>query len=231
MARPKMIEDAELIKLIKQFYENECNGNIKKLNYEAVSNYVRNHGYPEYQATMLRRNNAVREYLDNLKNAANDTNIQTVIAYKTLDVDAFLDTNKSRDSLRSALIALDNHYRTMYDSASVIIKNNNRQAEQHGQATESLNLAQNQIKEMESTISALKDEIKDLRAKNKTLQDIVDTYVYPNIANELLSRESVIYQEQSIIDSQKLDGKIIDATTKIKRTDNVINTLLNKLED
>lgn len=235
MARPKMIEDTELLKLLKQFYENECNGNIKKLNYEAVSNYIRHHGYPEYQATMLRRTKAAREYLDGLRNVANGKNIQMVIAYKTLDVDAFLDTNRSRDSLRSALIALDNHYRTIYDSASIIIKSNNKQTELYNQATENLNLAQNQIKELEATISTLKDELKDLRSKNKALQDVVDTYVYPDIANELLSRDSVIYQEQSTIDGEKLDKNIIDAATEIKnipaKEDNIINALFNRLEE
>lgn len=230
-----MIEDNELLKLIKRFYEDECNGNVKCLNYEAISNYIRTQGYPEYQATMLRRTNAAREYIGSLKSVSNDKKIATIIAYKTLDVDAFLNTNKSKDSLRKALITLDNHYRTIYDSASEIIKKNNKQTEQYNQAVESLNLAENQIKELESTISILKGEIKALKANSKALKDIVETYVYPEIANELLSRDSVLYKEQSTIDSEKLDANIIDASSKIKnkriKEDNVINILFDRLEE
>lgn len=233
MARPKMIEDDVLLKLIKRFFDDECNGNAQKLNYETVAEYIRNQGYPDYKATTIRRTDSAREYIDSLKTSSTEKGITTIIAYKTLDVDAFLETNKSKDSLKKALITLDNHYRTMYDSASEIIKKNNKQTEQYNKATESLNSAQNQINELEAIVSTLKAEIKELKANNKTLKDIVETYVYPEIANELLSRDSVIYKEQSTIDGEVLDTKLIDASTTIKNDgeSNVIKGLFNKLED
>ena len=96
----------------------------------------------------------------------------------------------------------------------------------------------NEVAQLNEKNAEIKEQTavnKELLEENKKLRNLLKTSLYPDIANELLSRGSVIYQEQSTIDGEKLDKNIIDAATEIKnipvKEDNIINALFNRLEE
>lgn len=70
MARPKYIEDRVLLELIKKYFYEECNANIKKLKASEIVKYINRHGYPDYPATTLRRTQAAMERLESTNAAA-----------------------------------------------------------------------------------------------------------------------------------------------------------------
>ena len=85
MARPKYIEDRVLLELIKKYFYEECNANIKKLKASEIIKYINRHGYPDYPATTLRRTPAAMEYIEELKKAINDDDYITIESYRTID--------------------------------------------------------------------------------------------------------------------------------------------------
>ena len=96
-------------------------------------------------------------------------------------------------------------------------------------------------KKLEDTVSALKElnsenkkRLQELEKELKAYKSVVETYVYPEIANELLAKEGAIRQTDEIIKADSLENDIITATTDIKKISksrsNVIEGLF-KLED
>lgn len=238
MARPKLIDDKELLNLIKRYFNDVCEGNLKLFTMPKITEYINNNGYPTYAVESLRRSNTARNYIDSLIQTTQNNTITNLVAYKTLDVDAFLSTNRTKESLKRALIDLDNYYRTIADAASEIISSHNKDKETINTITEELKQAQNQVLELKATIDTLKQENREIQANNKALKGIVNDYVYPEIANELLSRDSIIYKENSTIDPKQLDKDLIDGSskiTKLKRKatsdSNIINNLFSQFED
>ena len=79
-----------------------------------------------------------------------------------------------------------------------------------------------------------KKRIQELEKELKAYKSVVETYVYPEIANELLTKEGAIRQTDEIIKADSLENDIITATTDIKKISksrsNVIEGLF-KLED
>ncbi len=53
MARPKLIDDNKAIDLIKKYFNEECNGEIRKLKTTDIVMYINRHGYPAYNAVAL----------------------------------------------------------------------------------------------------------------------------------------------------------------------------------
>ena len=232
MARPKMIEDELILKLIEKYYLTICNGKSKKLKIPDIAAYIReNANCPTYDATVLRRNKAAREYIDSIKSAGDEVALSIVTVFKSLDVETFLDTNRTRNSLKRSLSLLDNYYKTIADSA----------AELNGKAK----VIQIKISKLEKDIeelktdyekqknknSILKTEISLLKTNNKALQNFVDTYVYPELANQLLVQEGYLSNTNDIIRKDAFDDNLVKTTTEIFSESNVIQGLFDKFKD
>ena len=89
-------------------------------------------------------------------------------------------------------------------------------------------------KECEDALSALteqqsnnKKRIKELEKELKAYKSVVENYIYPEIANELLVREGAKRKTEEIIRTETLENNIITATTDIRKktsTDNNVGT-------
>lgn len=230
MAKAKTIPDQIFIELINTFFESECNYDPKKLKFPKIIEYVNNNGYPDYKVTSLRRNESIRNYIDSLIASYSDRNYKIVSTYKTLDVEAFLSTNKTHSSLVRALTELDTYHRTVAEAAIKIDKKNKNLEKE-------IDKLKNKLKELEQTASLAKEqstlsisEQKSLKAENKKLRQALDDYIYPEIANELLVEEGFLKKNDSIIDTKSLDKKIINADTSIyKGTQKVKSDVIKNL--
>ena len=76
----------------------------------------------------------------------------------------------------------------------------------------------------------LKSLNKSLTSLIKSYKTIIETYVYPEIANELLMEDMLINETQKIINSEILSEKIITAQTPIKSESKIIQGLFADLE-
>jgi len=102
MGRSKIIDDKTLLDLIQKYYIEDCKGNANKLKLPALTEYIINNGYPNYTVTTLRRNEKARQYIDSLKQSTEEKSLAVLSTYKTLDVEAFLNTNKTHLVLYSS---------------------------------------------------------------------------------------------------------------------------------
>lgn len=237
MGRNKVIEDNDLIELIQRFYIEECKSNAKKLKLPEMTEYVVQNGFPNYKVESLRRNKIARNYIDSLKEIEDGKTLCILATYKTLDVESFLDTNKTRESFKKALINLDSYYRTVANAATEVNKKYKVLEQKYEEISEKLNNAQKEIGELACNISSLKDKNKSLKNDNNVIKGIVDNYVYPDIANELLIKDGVLSNVNTSIDTDKLEKKLLSADSKIEKKSTArsgsatIQNIFDKFED
>ena len=187
MARRKIIETDILLNLIDEFYTLKCNRDASLLKIPSIGEYIRSKGYT-VQDYILRRDEAVREYIDKLCETSEETHINTVSVYHDIDIEAFLSKNNTTSKLKKALSERECYYREITNSAAYSF-NENKQLKQENTALKSKNkkLELSLEKEMESKKNIVSNNLL-LARENKLLREIIDTYVYPEIANELLKK-------------------------------------------
>lgn len=218
MARPKIIEDNVLLDLIKKYFNEECHNNIKKLKTAEIVKYINNNGYPNYPATTLRRTKAATDYIEELKKTILDEHYTTSVSYQTIDAALLVDSNRSRDSLIKAISERDCYYKTIADSAVQSFERYNNLKKQYDAEKEINASLTGKITELEELIVKQKSTIKVLTNELNASKSVIETYIYPEIANELLVKEGAIRKTDSFIKEASLDDHLITSTTDIRKT-------------
>lgn len=186
MARPRLFTEDELIALINEYYLEYPNRMIKTSDLERYANA---HGHPEFKSYSIRRCAKAKQYIDQI-NASNQVTLETtIVTWRQLDVDAFLNLNRSRNDLKNALIQRDNYYGEVCRSAGEFLRD-----KEH---------LEDKIRRMKSEINNLKNQVAELEQMNTNkinrysqemlskMKKVLDTYVYPDIANEILKKEGL----------------------------------------
>ena len=217
MARPKLIEDTELLNLIMRYFREECGGSIKKLKTAEVVRYINNHGYPEYPATTLRRTPAAMELIEKLKASITNDEYITVAAYQTIDAAALVDSNRSRDALIKAITDRDSYYKVVAASATNTFDRYNQLLDQHNAISAQKAALEEKAATLETQLERTLERSKDMEKTLKAYKSVVDTYLYPEIANELLAKEGAIRKTDQLIDPAVLDNNLITPETKIRK--------------
>ena len=227
MARPKKMEDEDMLALVQKFYIEKCRSNPAKLKIPAIGNYIRSLGY-DIDDFLIRKNKIVREYIDSTKNTQVKTAVTRVAAHRDIDVDAFLAHNSSPQALRKALIDRDNYYGVIADSAVIIFKENETLGKKNLELAKRVEELEKRSMTAEATVAELSVENRNLKTINRTYRKIVDTYVYPEIANELLKKEGILLNTGEYVDPVKTEEKVIRADDDIK---NITNSVVKNLYD
>ncbi|HEM2744120.1 TPA: hypothetical protein U0595_001915 [Streptococcus suis] len=222
MARRRLISDEDLFEKFEGYVINECSNDISLFKLPKFGDYLRTTGFPEVTDTTLRRNKKFRITIEKRKAEAEDEEFQTIITYKTLDIDSFMMTNRTPRAIRSALVELNKYYKRIVevalkykDEAEVLVIENKKLQEQLQTATSNI------------------EERKALIDENNALKSIIKTTVYPEIANELLKAEGLLKSENRIISDEYLASQIITVDSKIDfqsestNTDEVQNKIVN----
>lgn len=237
MARPKSFSEEEIIALINEYYLKYPNMMIKASDLER---YARTHGRPNFKAYSIRRCPKAKQYIDKI-NADNQVTLVTTIAtWSQLDVDAFLNLNRSRSDLKNALIQRDNYYGEVCRTAGEFLNDKNR--------------LEAKITRMQSEIDDLKNQIAQLEQMktNKInqysqqmllkMKKVLDTYVYPDIANEILKKEGLdtlfgLYVNPASIESEMItpESELVFENTQATSNEDVtvdsIQSLMGEFDD
>lgn len=235
MARPKLIEDSILLDLIKKYFYEECHNNPKKLKAVQIVKYINNNGFPDYPITTLRRTKVAMDYIEELKKTINDDNYVTVVSYQTIDAALLVESNRSRDRLIKAISERDSYYKTVADSAAQSFERYNKIKKQFDTEKEKNVLLTEKITELEELNAKYKSDIKMLTAELSASKSVIETYIYPEIANELLVKEGAVRKTEGFIKEEALESNLITPITNIKNTaksgSSVIKGLFNILEE
>ncbi|MCR5746109.1 MAG: hypothetical protein K6G03_00190 [Lachnospiraceae bacterium] len=239
MARPKIIEDSDAIKLIDFFFKEECKENSALLKPGKIVEYIKSHGYPRYNYSTYSTAKKVTDYVKNLKKTDIDTDINTVISFQTVNAAAMVDSNRSRDSLIKAITERDNYYSGISKSAARIVSRYNVLEQKFNVLKKEFDELKQSFALQTEQLETLKKEKRELKRDYQAMKDVLDTYVYPEIANELLVKDGDKRKSHSqIVMKEAVDEHTIDPKTKIldnkqetKSDSNVIKGLFSDLED
>lgn len=211
MARKKYIDDEELVLLFEQYLQEQCSNNPKAFKIPQFGNYLRNNGFPQVADTTIRRNKEFRQALNDKLELFEDDSYQTVITYKTLDVERFLMTNRTPKAIKSALVELNGHYKRIVDVA-IDYKD---EVESLKKRMEELKSEVAQLKESKYVFDEQVRTNKELAEENKKLRNLLKTSLYPEIANELLKEEGLLKFDNQTVTKQYLKEQVITADSEI----------------
>lgn len=213
MARRRLISDEDLFEKFEEYVINECSNDISLFKLPKFGDYLRTTGFSEVTDTTLRRNKKFRITIEKRKAEAEDEEFQTIITYKTLDIDSFMMTNRTPRAIRTALVELNKYYKRIVEVAL-----------KYKDEAEVLVIENKKIQEQLQTATSNSEERKALIDENNALKSIIKTTVYPEIANELLKAEGLLKSENRIISDEYLASQIITADSKIDFQSESTNT-------
>lgn len=219
MARPKKMDDEFMLSLAQQYYAEKCSNNIELLKVSKIGEYIRSKGY-DVQDHLIRRNELVREYIDSIKADNETAKIKIVSVFNDMDVDDFLKRNRTQQALRTALVERQNYYMQVAHSASLIFKENKKLKEKLEKTEKEISLLEQQL---ESSDFAKKETLKgfhEAKRKARILQDLVETYVYPEIANELLVQKGILKKTEGMVDPKVVEENLIRPADNVRKIEN-----------
>ena len=211
MARKKYIDDQELLLLFEHYLLEHCSNNPRLFKIPQFGNYLRSNGFPQVADTTIRRNKEFRQALNDKLELFEDNTYQTVITYKTLDVERFLMTNRTPKAIKSALVELNGHYKRIVD-ATIAYKD---EVESLKKRMEELKSELAQLKESKYVFDEQARANKELEGENKKLRNLLKTSLYPEIANELLKEEGLLKFDHQTVTKQYLKDQVITADSEI----------------
>lgn len=214
MARKAKIDSDTLISLIDQFYAEKCDGDAGQLKIPQIGEYVRSKGY-DVADYLIRRNKEAKAYIKKLKESTEEIHIYTVAVYRDMDMDAFLMKNNTKEKLKNALKERENYYRKVTNSAAYSFKEKKRLEQQ----VKELKKQTIELKEGLETVVAKGADIgsdnRKYKSENRKLRKIIDTYVYPEIANQLLKQQGLMKNTTRIINPEVIENEIVTAETDV----------------
>lgn len=219
MARPRSFTEDELIALINEYYLEYPNRMVKTSDLERYANA---HGHPEFKSYSIRRCPKAKQYIDQI-NANNQVTLEkTIVTWRQLDVDAFLNLNRSRSDLKNALIQRDNYYGEVCRSAGEFLRD-----KEH---------LEDKIRRMKSEINDLKSQIAELEQMNTNkinrysqemlskMKKVLDTYVYPDIANDILKKEGLDTLFSLYVNPESVESEMITPESVLEISSNQATT-------
>jgi len=116
----------------------------------------------------------------------------TVSWDKDLDILLFLEKHNTREKLMIAIKERENYYREITESATYFFKENKELSEKVSQHKKEKEILKTDLEEMKVENTQLTLELKKLQKDYQKLIQLIEDYVYPEIANELLKKEGFL---------------------------------------
>lgn len=229
MGRKAKIEDTTLLNLLDQFFIGECNKDISKLKIPAFAEFVRQNGHEDIQDYLIRRNGAVRERIEQLKTDVDSAYQNCVVVFRNLDVDLFLSKNTSPAALKRALTERDNYYQQLAESAAYCIGKYNELKEQVAKLTTERETLYVENISYVAENKEMKTKLRKNHVEIQKLRTFIDTYINPEIANELLKQEGLLKTSAGIVSEEAIVENIVQSDSDITPKNNVVRSLFDKI--
>lgn len=179
-----------MLRIVDSYFET--NGDPSMLKCSFLEEYALSLGV-NVKAYDFRRNELVRKRMEELREISRTGNAGA-IAYKGMDVDAFLNRSNTKELLRNSLLELDETWRRVYERAAVLTQRNASLLADIFTKKQEAEVLTAQNSELESAYRTLKKSSNALALENRYLKRMLKQYLYPAIANEILKNENVLEQ-------------------------------------
>ena len=188
MARPKKVSTADMLRILESYLKKH--GDAGKLKCSNLEKYAATLGF-DVKAYDFRRDEAVRRRIDELCNDTANDRISALV-YKNLDADALITNHPTRAALKAALLELDSNWRRVYERSvavaaenTALLSENNSKKRAIAELSKESAAAQGEIKTLKQLTAQQHSEIRYLRS-------VLEKYLYPALADELLRREGIL---------------------------------------
>jgi hypothetical protein len=202
MARPRKIDTDALLRIVDDYFESK--GDPSKLKCSYLEEYAISLGV-DVKAYDFRRNVAVRQRMEELRDLSLLRSDGGAIAYKTLDVDAFLARCHTKIMLRNSLLELDETWRRIYERAAEMSKQNEMLKAAEDQAIAKQGKLLSEVTELSEQLKRINRESRDTVLENRYLRKMLKVYLFPAIANEILLWEKVLEQVDTEVTQIAMD--------------------------
>ena len=210
MARPKKLSSDEMVTIVDTYFATEAAGDPAKLKCSLLEAYASRKDIP-VKAYDFRRDEKVRVRIEELKHlvqAENGVTVQLGDPYKNLDIEHILKARRDPDSLRQVLGELDAYWQKIYE---VTLEERKKAAELKSRL-QKLEQEKETIKKQEAVVSQecreRRIKERELIAENRYLRKMLKTYLYPALANEILTQEQLLKNADTKITEQAKTGMI-----------------------
>jgi hypothetical protein len=202
MARPRKLDTGVLLKIVDSYFEST--GDPDKLKCSYLEEYAKSQGI-DVKAYDFRRNVDVRRRMEELRDLYFVRSESGAIAYKSLDVDAFLSRCRTKTILRNSIIELDETWRRVYERSVDMSKKNTELKSTTEQAVAEQRRLASEIAELTDRAKRLNKENKDTTLENRYLRKMLKTYLYPAVANQILLDEKILDQVDTEVTKIAMD--------------------------
>lgn len=190
MARPRKMTTEQMIEVVDSYLMYvEGNGGLLKCS--LIAEHASQLGY-NADGYDFRRNTAVREHIDRLKEDRERSVGNVPLVYKNLDIEGLIRHNGKADRLVKALAELDTYWKKVSEHASLMAKQNQMLIKTKMDRESDLKDAIAAQEKLSSDYAELSTRNNKLSAENRYLKKTLRTYLYPAVANEILIRENVL---------------------------------------
>jgi len=236
MARPKKADPLDMLRVVDSLYE--IHGDASKLKFKSLEAHAISLGIDakEYD---FRRNDAVKRRITELIELRETFGLS--LAYKTLDADALIYANPTRASLKAALVELDRSWREIYDRAATLSAANTALLSENHSIMHDAGVLRAENAALKDDIVELHRQSADLLTENRYLKSALESWLYPDVANEILRREGVVKDFRSNVsdaamnelaesdDSASLDQLVAADGDRMVKAQTLINRMKSQV--
>ena len=202
-----------LLNIVERYYLEK--NPVRRPKYSDLGKFARSLGY-DIGDHIFRKSTIVRDYLDKRDCKDEKSLKMSVAVFDTLDTDRFIRINNTPSKLKKALQERDTYYRDVTLSAGRIFEKNKELESINAHAREENQKLSNDNKELIEAITKLRKDYNALKARDRGQREIIDTWVNPEIANELLKREGLLKETSCIVNKEVLDKKLVTGSSDIQ---------------
>lgn len=225
--------------LIEEYWINVCDRDTKKLKYTMIAGYFKEKGV-QVEAYDIRRNSEAVEYIERLKKGQL-ISLQpgdTTIIFQNLDINNFLDKNNNIYKLRKALAERDVYYADICKEAVICLQQKKSLEKMLKKLKKEKQDIEQSVTRLKTVEECLREENKILKTKYNNMINILKTYVYPEIANELLKESKLLEGGETIISDSGKKEILEDQSSllayirkqdKVDASSTILTDLFNKI--
>lgn len=209
MGRPKKTSSEEMVALLEAYFESEGCGDPSRLKFSRLEAFAAGKGL-KTKAYDFKRDEKVRQRIRELEQEHElALEQQADTAYKTLDIEGFLKRCRTVEDIIAALQEMDAYWKKACDHASSVLGRDKQfMAEKSAYERKISGLEKTLSQERKDSSEAVAKSRK-LEKENAYLRKMLRTYLYPNLANELLREKHTPVPENNAVRPEAM-GALID---------------------
>lgn len=198
-----------MVAVVEAYYESDGCGDPSKLKFSRLEVFAAGRGL-DIKAYDFKRDERVRQRIRELEQEhelALEQERET--AYKTLDIEGFLKRCRTVEDITAALREMDSYWKKTADHAASLLERDKKFMAEKSAFEKKIRELEQKLDERQTTSAEAVAKNRKLEKENVYLRKMLRTYLYPNLANELLREMHVPVPENTSVRPEAM-AELID---------------------